>query len=214
MKIRSIGMLVSGFIMASYVFFAAVASAHVTVKPGEALTGSFQVFNVSVPNEKTIPSVSVKLLIPENIRYVTPTAKDGWKIDIEKDGTGEDAVVKSIIWSDSTIEEGFRNDFSFSAQVPDQATDIQWKAYQTYSDGTVVAWDKVSEGDGHNSGDTNSGPFSVTKVIAEPTAASDIKQLQSTVNDVKTTSDRAFYAAIAGIVLGLLATAIAIIRTR
>lgn len=146
------------------------ASAHVVVKPSDALTGSFQAFSVGVPNEKEVPVTAVKLAIPEGLQYVTPTVKPGWQINVEKDGQGETATVKSITWSGGTIPAGLRDDFGFSAKTPDKAIDIQWKAYQTYEDGLVVAWDQKPTA--KESESETSGPYSVTKVTGKTTTTS------------------------------------------
>lgn len=141
------------------------AFAHVVVKPAETTVGSFDTYTVSVPNEKEIAVTSVKLNIPKGLSYVTPTTKPEWSIDVEKDGD----AAQSITWKDGTIPAGQRQDFTFSAQAPAAAGDITWKAYQTYADGTVVAWDKTptnSAAEGENS-----GPFSVTKVTDDTETA-------------------------------------------
>jgi uncharacterized protein YcnI len=134
------------------------AFAHVVVKPVETTVGSFDTYTVSVPNEKEIAVTSVRLQIPKGLSYVTPTTKPEWSIDVEKDGD----VVRNITWKDGTIPAGQRQDFTFSAQAPAAAGHMTWKAYQTYADGTVVAWDKAptnSDIEGENS-----GPFSVTNI--------------------------------------------------
>lgn len=153
--------------------FAASASAHVVVKPGDVATGTYQTFTVGVPNEKGGSVVMVKLTIPENVSSVTPTEKPGWTIETETTGTGEEKVVKSITWKGGTIGEGRRDDFTFSAKTPDQAGEIQWKAYETYDNGLTVSWDK-SSADQPKKADgspdfSKSGPFSVTKVGATKT---------------------------------------------
>jgi uncharacterized protein YcnI len=141
------------------------AFAHVVVKPAETTVGSFDTYTVSVPNEKEMAVTSVKLQIPNGLSYVTPTTKPEWSIDVEKDGD----AIRSITWKDGTIPAGQRQDFTFSAQAPAAAGDMAWKAYQTYADGTVVAWDKAptnSDTEGENS-----GPFSVTKVTDDTKTA-------------------------------------------
>jgi len=179
------------------------ASAHVTVKPAEVVTAGFQTFTVSVPNEKDIATTSVELKIPDGMKYVQPTQKAGWQIDFEKDGNGLDATVKSITWSGNVVSAGFRDDFTFSGQVPEEATQLQWKAYQTYADGTVVSWDKASTGDDHESEDENSGPFSVTQVVANATADISTEEVNQVAADASSTATFALYVAIAGVLVGL-----------
>lgn len=146
-----------------------VASAHVVVKPTQVEPAAFQAFSVGVPNERESPTVKVRLAIPDGVKYVTPTVKPGWTIETVKEGAGEEAVVKEIIWSGGEVPVGQRDDFGFSLQAPAKATTLQWKAYQTYADGTEVAWDQQpTEEHGEEGG--NSGPYSETKVAEEPQA--------------------------------------------
>ena len=198
-KLPVIGVFISVLALA----FSATASAHVTVKPAEVVTAGFQTFTVSVPNEKDIPTTSIKLVMPTGLEHVSPTQKAGWQIDIEKEGEGESAVVKSITWSGSTVGAGFRDDFTFSAKVPDNAAELQWKAYQAYSDGTGVSWDKADEGE-HGELAANSGPFSVTKVVAETVQDAAVKKTEQAAVDAKNSANTALYAAVAGVTIGLL----------
>lgn len=181
--------------------FSSSAFAHVVVKPAEVVTAGFQTFTIGVPNEKDISTTSIKLVIPDGLKYVQPTQKEGWQIDVEKDGTGEDAAVKSITWSGNDVKAGFRDDFTFSGQVPEKTTELQWKAYQTYSDGTVVSWDKATQGE--DSETLTSGPFSVTKVVADTETDASIKKTDQVAADAKSTASTALYVGVAGIVVGL-----------
>jgi uncharacterized protein YcnI len=178
------------------------ASAHVTVKPSEVVTAGYRTFTINVPNEKSISTVKIKLDLPEGLSYVQPTQKAGWDIAIETEGTGEAATVKSITWSGNEVKEGFREEFTFSGQVPEKTTELTWNAYQTYSDGTVVSWNKASTGDGHESEDENSGPFSVTKVVAETDDEIALKNIEQAAVDAEGVARTALYVAIAGVLVG------------
>ena len=199
-KLAVFGVLVSVMALA----FSSTASAHVVVKPAEVISAGFQTFTIGVPNEKDISTTSVKLIIPDGLKYVQPTQKEGWRIDIESEGAGLDATVKSITWSGNEVMPGFRDDFTFSGQVPENATTLQWKAYQTYADGTVVSWDKAASGDSHESKDENSGPFSVTNVVTETADNVALKSAEQSAVDAKNAASTALYIAIAGVLVGLL----------
>lgn len=155
-KLAVIGALTAVFTLA----VPGIALGHVVVKPNEALTGAYQTFTTSVPNEKDIPTTGVRLLIPDSIESVTPTVKPGWKITTKKSGE----KTTEISWTGGTVPTGQRDDFTFSAHLPSTEGDINWKAYQTYQDGTVVAWDQVPSDDGHSSEDESKGPYSVTAI--------------------------------------------------
>ena len=143
---------------ASMLALSATASAHVIVTPDHADVGQELVFNVSVPNERDTAVTSVRLDIPSGVDEVTPTVIPGW--DIATSGSGDN--ITAITWTGS-IPVGQRQDFSFGAQAPASATQLDWKAYQTYADGTVVHWDQKPAGSDDATG--NAGPYSVTKVV-------------------------------------------------
>lgn len=177
------------------------AFAHVTVKPTEVVTAGYQTFTVSVPNEKDIPTVSVKVLIPDSIASATPTQKSGW--EIVKETAGDKTT--SITWQGGSIGDGTRDEFTFSAKVPEKSGELQWKAYQTYEDGTVVAWDQASEGGhGHDSENPNAGPFSVTKVVAETTQETALQKAEQAAANAQTIAERSLYFSIAALALGIV----------
>lgn len=150
-----------------------LVSAHAKVKPSQAGVGSFQTFTMGVPNEKDIPTVSVRLIIPEGLEMVTPNVKPGWRIStktIKPDPSSEEVKVTEIDWVGGSIPAGFRDDFVFSAKVPAKETTLQWKAYQTYSDGTIVSWDQapvanMTDAQREEMEKTGKGPYSETQIV-------------------------------------------------
>ena len=124
---------------------------------------------MSVPVEKAVATTAVRIVMPTGLEYVTPTVKPGWSIEVKKEGEGEGAKVTEISWNGGTIPAGQRDDFTFSAKAPTKTGSLQWKVYQTYQDGVVVAWDKSAadqpkKTDGSPDFST-SGPYSETEVI-------------------------------------------------
>lgn len=156
--------LVLGIVGAS-LLFANQALAHTTVKPATVGIGKFQTFTVAAPSEKPIATVGIRLVLPEGLNYVTPSVKAGWKIEVKKEKIGNEEKITEINWTGGTIPGEMRDEFSFSAQAPSKAGTLNWKAYQTYADGSVVAWDQ-DPNDSKNSHDfSTNGPFSKTEVI-------------------------------------------------
>ncbi|HSI20288.1 MAG TPA: YcnI family protein [Verrucomicrobiae bacterium] len=137
-------------------------SAHVVVRPAEVAPAAFQTFTMGVPNEKAVPTTFVRLVVPSGLKHVSPTVKPGWAIEVKKEGEGESAAITEISWSGGSIPAGQRDDFTFSAQAPVAEGELQWKAYQTYEGGEVVAWDQAPTG-GH--GDSEVKPYSATAVV-------------------------------------------------
>jgi uncharacterized protein YcnI len=139
------------------------AFAHVVVKPAQVGTAAFQTFTMGVPNEKDNPTIAVRLMIPDGLKYVSPNVKPGWTINVKKSGTGEDAKVTEIDWIGGSIPVGQRDDFIFSAQVPSKETLLKWDAYQVYQNGETVAW--AHEPSKNPDDDSAPPPHSLTQVV-------------------------------------------------
>lgn len=138
----------------------ASASAHVVVSPKEVNVAAYQTFTVSVPNEKDNAVTGVRVVIPDGVNGGMPTVKPGWEAAVKKDGD----KVTEIAWTGGVIPTGQRDDFSFSAQAPEKESTLQWKAYQTYEDGTEVSWDQDPSKSKDEEGG-NAGPYSTTAVV-------------------------------------------------
>ncbi len=195
-KIMVVGLMAASLSM----LFTNMAAAHVVVKPAEVQVASRQTFSVGVPNEHDSPVVNVRLVLPDGLESVRPHAKAGWTIELTRGNEGQDAKVTEITWiggPSGNVPTDLRDDFLFSAKVPDQVVDLKWKAYETYADGLVVAWEQEpSESEGNR-------PYSVTKVQAESAESAAIKEAQQAASDSDKTADRALYVAIAGVLLGI-----------
>lgn len=163
--------IISGVVLfLATLFLVPSVFAHVSVKPNEVGVGKYQTFTMGVPVEKDIPTTGLRLVIPEGLQHVTPNVKPGWTISMKKSGQGEEEMVTEVSWTGGVIPAGQRDDFSFSAQVPGEATTLMWKAYQTYQDGTVVAWDQDPKAEQHKDADGHAdfstmGPYSETKIV-------------------------------------------------
>ena len=143
----------------SLMILAKPSFAHVVVSPKQVGIGAYQEFTISVPTEKEIPTVELKLMIPESINgEVVPNVKPGWTINLVKQGD----KVKEIDWTGGSIPAGQRDNFLFQVQVPATETTLQWKAIQTYQDGSTVEW---THGPSQNPDDDSNPPYSTTKVI-------------------------------------------------
>ncbi|HEX6462607.1 MAG TPA: DUF1775 domain-containing protein [Candidatus Saccharimonadales bacterium] len=190
--------------------FSGVASAHVTVKPSDVKTGTYQTFSVNVPTEKDTPTVSVKLDIPEALTNVTPSVKPGWNIKIDKHVEDKKTMVSAITWSGGEVGVGYRDEFTFSAKTPDGPVDLQWKAYQTYQNGVVVSWDQSKEADEADEADATTGPFSVTKVATESDQEKALKAADTRAAEAQQAATIALYTSIGGIVLAVIAVIVGV----
>ncbi|MDE2025238.1 MAG: DUF1775 domain-containing protein [Patescibacteria group bacterium] len=188
------------------------AFAHVIVTPHEAGIASVLDFTVNVPNERNNPVTSVKLLIPKGVTQVSPNIEQGWIITTNTSGSS-DATVSEIDWTGGTIPVGQRAEFVFQAQVPPNQTTIAWKAYQTYSDGTIVSWDinpksleKLSDSQQDVLADKeNKGEYSTTTVIND---------LKATINTARTESSLPMLFSLVAVALSALTFGVILFRKK
>lgn len=152
--------------------FASQALAHTTVKPASVGIGKFQTFTVSAPSEKPIATVGVRLVLPEGLNHVSPNVKLGWKVEVKKTVVGGEEKAVEINWTGGSIPAEMRDEFNLSAQAPSKPTTLAWKAYQTYADGSVVAWDQDPTVTQDNENDFSTmGPYSRTEIIDDLSVA-------------------------------------------
>jgi len=188
--------------------FASLASAHVTVQPKEVPAGSYQVFTVRVPTEKEVATTQVKVAIPDNVNISRFEPKPDWTYEIEKNA---DNKITTVTWkaSGSGLSATEFGEFRMQGKVADDAKELVWKAYQTYSDGDVVEWTGAADAD---------KPASVTTVTAATGdshghgAAS--PAAEEAHDDGEGRDTLTLSLAIAGLVAGVLALLIALFRKR
>lgn len=128
--------VILGFLLFSGLM-SALAWGHSVVHPERVAPGAFERFVLRVPTEKPVPTTGVQLLIPDNVMVFSLGGKPGWHYTTDKDPAGR---IKSINWTGGEVPVGEFTDFEFVARAPKESGILVWKAYQTYQDGSVVAW--------------------------------------------------------------------------
>lgn len=201
----------------------AFVSAHAVVKPNQAGIAAFQVFTLGVPSEKPIATTSVRLVLPDGLNFVTPNVKPGWKVEVKTQSTGkqvkdddgnmiDEQKPVEIDWTGGSIPAGQRDEFLFQAQVPSQATTLDWKVYQTYADGSVLSWDQDPKTPQPKDASGNSdfskvGPYSETMVVNDLTPTPSATGTADTNSSSKrdTTTTLALALSIVAVVFSVLA---------
>lgn len=211
---------------------APMASAHVTVNPGEAAPGSFAALTFRVPNEQQdadTTSVEVNLPTDHPIAGVSVKPMAGWTYKVEttkldtpiktEDGDEVSEVPSKISWTGGTIKPGEFQEFEISAgPLPDDVDQVSFPTIQTYSKGEPVRWiDKTVEGQ-----DEPEHPAPTLKLVkgngdhdAEPAATGggdDEAASGVSVSNAASQSDvdTANTLAIVGIVVGVLGLGVAL----
>jgi uncharacterized protein YcnI len=126
---RQIGGIVIGCMVA-----VAVLGAHVVVTPRESVAGAEQTYTVRVPTEGTVATASLELEIPAGLHVMQVASGEGFTFDVRKE---HDRIV-AITWKRGIKPKEFAL-FTFTAHNPAPGS-LQWRAHQTFADGSVRHW--------------------------------------------------------------------------
>ena len=209
------------------VWAAASASAHVTVTaPGVAAGASDATITFRVPDESDKTStVGLKVQLPTDhpIPGVLVAPQPGWTAQVKqiklstpiKTDDGEiSEVVSEIDWKAAAgagIRPGFFGEFTIIAgKLPDGVSSLTFKAVQTYSDGTQVAWIE-QPAPGSNAEAEHPAPTLTLPAAAATTGnpSSSAPSASATVTtQASSTSGASKTAATTGIILGAVGVAL------
>jgi uncharacterized protein YcnI len=111
-----------------------VLDAHVVVTPRESIEGTEQTYTVRVPTEGTVSTTSLELEIPAGLHVMQVATGEGFTFDVKKQN---DRIV-AITWTREIKPKEFAL-FTFTAHNPAPGA-MQWKAHQTFADGSMRHW--------------------------------------------------------------------------
>jgi len=175
------------------------ASAHVTVNPNTAAQGAYTKVTFRVPTESdTASTTKIEVDLPSDTPIASVAVKPlpGWTAVTEKsklqtpltddDGASITEAVSKITWTASAgseIKPGQFQEFDVSlGPLPDKATQVIFKALQTYSDGSIVRWIDSPAADGSEP-DHPAPTLKLTAATATASAAPTILAAASTASD-------------------------------
>ncbi|MHA7264043.1 YcnI family copper-binding membrane protein [Arthrobacter sp. TMN-37] len=224
---------------------AGAALAHVSVSPTTTTEGGYSQLTFSVPNEsETAGTNKLEVTLPAETPFTSVRVKplEGWTAEVVRGAlpepvTADDGVTLteaplSIIW---TAEEGAEisqdeyQTFSISVgKLPEAGTLVNLAATQTYTDGTVRAWDEpaavgeaepespapaftttpAEEGSGHGTA------HSAGKGSGEGSADADLEPAAASEPSGSSAGSAAGWAGLTAGLLGLAAGVTALLRTR
>jgi periplasmic copper chaperone A len=181
---------------------AAGASAHVTLNPGNAPADGFSRFALRVPTEENVPTVKLSVQLPAELEEVGFQPKPGWK----RTQTG-----RVVTWSGGQIGVGEFDEFGLSIHVPNTPGEtLTFPATQTYANGKVVRWIGAPESDEPAPTLTIEAAESESPTPTTTTEAAEAMESE----DDDDMENLALGFGIAGLVAGLLALGVTLVRTR
>jgi uncharacterized protein len=140
---------------------ASPASAHVGVSSPDAARDGYGKIVFRVPTESdTADTTKLVVTLPADTPFLHLTAqpKPGWKVSMQEgrlpepvdvDGTEITRAVRTVTWTaeGDGIAPGEFDEFALSGGPFPDADTVRFAAEQTYSDGEVVDWDQVPQGE-------------------------------------------------------------------
>ena len=219
--LRSRVALGAGIVATSVASFAGVASAHISIDPGEVPAGGFSVLHFQVPNESdTASTVKVEIAMPEGVvvPFVLVKAEGDWKTTTEtvkldtpiKTEDGEiSEVVSKVTFEGGTIAPGHFEIFDLEVgPLPNTPGEVlAFPTIQTYDNGDVSKWiDKVVDGQPE--------PEAPTPLLTLGEAGSDHHSTATSASDSHSDSHVLGIVAVVLGAIGLVAGATALVRTR
>lgn len=131
------------FLLAVTVLSLTPALAHAVVRTeagaAESAAGASETYRLNVPVEKDLNTIAVRMLVPKGVTITRFQVTPGFKRTVKTDAAG---LVTEITWTGTIAPMEYAR-FFFQARNPAAAGDVSWNVYQTYADGSVVAWDGV-----------------------------------------------------------------------
>ncbi len=117
------------------------AFAHATVRTEAGLTesvaGKSETYRLNIPVEKDLATTQVRLIVPTGVAISRFQVSPSFTRRVIKNDVG---LVTEVIWRGRIAPMEYAR-FFFQATNPKDVGELVWNIYQTYSDGTVVAWD-------------------------------------------------------------------------
>ena len=113
------------------------AGAHILITPSASAPGAAQLYTITVPDERPVPTTQVRIEIPPGMVIASFAPSPGWRRRISLNGAG---TVTAITWSGGFILPQEYAQFGLYARNPVRTGTVAWPAFQTYQDGLPVAW--------------------------------------------------------------------------
>ena len=121
-----------------------VAAAHATVRTETGLTeskaGASETYRLNVPTEKEVSTTQVRLVVPAGVTLTRFQVLPGFTRSVVRNADG---LITEVTWRGRVAPQEYAR-FFFQARNPAQPGEVAWKVYQTYADGSVVAWDDTN----------------------------------------------------------------------
>jgi uncharacterized protein YcnI len=131
-----------------------VASAHVTVQPGEAVAGSYFQMALVVPHGcDGHATVALRIKVPEGVTALKPQMKPGWSVEIKTrkldapqptaHGKPVSEAVDEISWRGGPLPDNLYDTFGLMMKLPDRPNSSLYFAVVQECEQGVHRWIEI-----------------------------------------------------------------------
>ena len=117
--------------------WAPVASAHILIVPDRVAPGSFTLFTVICPDERSAPVTGLQLVVPPSLAVDSIEPASGFRAQIVRDQTRRAIGLR---WSGGRVAPGQMVTLRFTALAPTAPGIVHLAAVQTFADGSTEVW--------------------------------------------------------------------------
>ena len=132
------------------------AFAHAVVRPSASRPAELQLYTLTVPTEREVPTTGVDVKVPAGIDFLLVEDGGRWRAELVR----ANGRVDQIHWRGSSAGPGYFATFRFVARNPIAPGQLTWKIVQRYEDGKDVFW---------IGGATSDSPAAVTTISEQAT---------------------------------------------
>src|SRR5215813_10292348 len=115
---------------------------HSDLDPRQSIPNKWETYTLNVPTETDVPTVQVRLLVPQEFEIEMIEHSPLWQITRARDERG---YIREVTWSGSSIPPQTFAEFKLLVRNPAAPGTSLWKIEQYYQDGNVTTWEAQTQ---------------------------------------------------------------------
>lgn len=119
-----------------------LAWGHVDVDPRQSLPNKWETYTLNVPTETEIPTIAVRLQVPQEFEVEMVGHTQVWQISKSRDERG---YIRDITWSGSQIPPQTFVELKLLVRNPTAPGLYVWKIEQVYEDNSTALWEAQTQ---------------------------------------------------------------------
>jgi uncharacterized protein YcnI len=129
-------------VLTSILLLAATAWGHSDLDPRQSIPNKWETYTLNVPTETAVPTVQVRLLVPQDFEIEMIEHSPLWQITKSRNERG---YIREVTWSGSSIPPQTFAEFKLLVRNPATPGTSLWKIEQYYQDGNVATWEAQTQ---------------------------------------------------------------------